>query len=67
VSLPHVDNTNENSVFAAIMALRALYPNAVKWNDVFMPSIQTVFVEHHNVIDNEHIGFPDDWEIILRK
>ena len=67
VSLPHLDNTNENSIFAAIMALRALYPNVNKWNDVFMPSIQMAFDEHRSVIDNEHIGFPDDWENILRK
>jgi len=67
VSLPYVDPTNENSIFAAIMALRALYHNAAKWNGVFMPSILTAFYEHRNVIKNEHIGFPDDWVTILRK
>jgi abortive infection bacteriophage resistance protein len=67
VSLAHVDNTNENSIFAAIMALRALYPNVDKWNGVFMPLILTAFYEHRNVICNEHIGFPDDWVTILRK
>ena len=67
VSLPNVNQSNENSVFAAIMALHALYTDTDKWNGVFMPSLLTMFYEHRDVIENKHIGFPDDWVTLLRK
>lgn len=57
---------NERSLFAAIMALRELYPNEFKWNYEFLPSMISIFGEHYDVVDLQHIGFPEKWENIVR-
>lgn len=62
-----VKQENERSLFAAIMALRELYPDEFKWNYVFMPSLITIFGEHYDAVELHHIGFPEKWENILRK
>jgi abortive infection bacteriophage resistance protein len=65
--LPNVNKDNENSLFAAIMALRALYPDELKWNYVFYPSLLTLFFEYNNVVDLKYIGFPENWQDLIRK
>jgi abortive infection bacteriophage resistance protein len=65
--LPNVDKNTENSLFAAIMALRALYPDASKWDNEFLPSMIALFDEYAEDIELRHIGFPENWEDIMRK
>jgi len=65
--LPRVDKKTENSLFAAIMALRALYPVTDKWNNEFLPAMVALFDEYTEVIDLRHIGFPEDWEYAMRR
>lgn len=65
--LQNVNSDNKRTLFAAILAVRALYPDKVKWNGVFMPEIMSVFYEHRDVLELSHIGFPDNWEDLVRK
>lgn len=65
--LPYVSKQNENSLFAAIMALRELYPNSGKWNSEVITSLSALFGEYGNVIELRHIGFPANWESVMRK
>jgi abortive infection bacteriophage resistance protein len=65
--LPNVDKNNENSLFAAIMALRALYPDVVKWNTEFISSMSALFDEYAETVELRHIGFPVDWIDFFKK
>jgi abortive infection bacteriophage resistance protein len=65
--LPHITQKTENSLFANIMALRALYPDAKKWNNEFMSSMVALFDEYAQIIELRHIGFSEDWAEIMRK
>lgn len=65
--LPEVDKAAERKLFAAIMALRQLYPNIGKWNNEILPSIAALIEQYTEVIDLRHIGFPENWEDIIQK
>jgi len=65
--LPNVSKENENSLFAAVMALRKLYLSQSKWNNELLPSMVALFDEYVEVIELEHIGFPQGWETAIRR
>jgi abortive infection bacteriophage resistance protein len=65
--LPFVDKKIERSLFAAIMALHALYPDSKKWNCEFMPQMTALFDKYAEVIELRHISFPENWESIMCK
>jgi abortive infection bacteriophage resistance protein len=62
-----VDKSSERKLFAAVMALRQLYPDAEKWNREFLPTMSALFAEYKNVMLLKHIGYPEDWETVMRK
>ena len=62
--VPHIQG-KERTLFAAIMALRALYPDIQKWNNEFMPAMMALFDEYASCIELRHIGFPDNWEDLI--
>jgi abortive infection bacteriophage resistance protein len=66
-NLPHIDKSVENRLFASVMALRQLYPDAEKWNNEFLPAMSALFEEYKSVIFLKHIGYPEDWETVMRK
>jgi len=62
-----LDQTNDRSLFGAIMALRSLYTDTANWNkEVFIP-IKNLVTEYNADIQLTHIGFPSDWEAKLTK
>jgi len=67
VNLPVSDKSAERKLFASVMALRGLYPSDNKWNNEFMTAMSALFDEYSDVILLRHIGFPSDWETIMRK
>ena len=64
--IPGVDPKAKRSLYAATMALRALYPDKGKWNNEFLPVMTALFDEYADVIELWHIGFPEDWEGEMR-
>ncbi|MCL2436532.1 MAG: Abi family protein [Clostridiales bacterium] len=66
-NIPKVDKSSERKLFAALMAVRALYPSANKWNNEFMLTMSALFDEYSDAIILRHIGFPEDWKTIMRK
>lgn len=66
-NIPHVNKSTERKLFAAIMALRELYPSADKWNNSFIPAMSALIGEHTDVVDLRHIGFPADWDTVMLK
>ena len=66
-NIPAVDKSAERKLFASIMALRGLYPNEDKWNNELIIAMSALFDEYSDAILLKHIGFPEDWETIMRK
>jgi len=65
--IPGVDEFSGRRLFAALMAVRALYPSTEKWNNAFIPAMSALLGEYSDAIILRHIGFPEDWETIMWK
>jgi abortive infection bacteriophage resistance protein len=65
-NLPHVTPDFERRLWAAALALRALYPGTANWSSEIVESIAALLAAYAGVIDLNHIGFPEDWEVYLR-
>jgi len=66
-NIQNVDKTAERKLFASVMAVRELYHEAEKWNNEFMPAISALFDEYSDVVLLKFIGFPANWEDVMRK
>jgi hypothetical protein len=49
------------------MAVRGLYPDIEKWNNEFMPAMSALFEEYGDIVLLWFVGFPENWEDIMRK
>jgi abortive infection bacteriophage resistance protein len=65
--IPKLSKYSSRRLFGAIMALRALHCDDNKWNNEFLPSLVALLDEYSSVIDLKCIGFPVDWEDVLKK
>lgn len=54
-------------LWGAVLSVRALYPSTSEWNNEFMPALEALIEAYSEDIDLYHLGFPNDWEIRLRK
>lgn len=61
----NLEKKEERSLWGAVLAVRALYPSAEKWNLEIMPKFEAVFNEY--TVNLSHIAFPDNWLERLRK
>ena len=66
-NIPNMDKHTERKLFAAIMAVRALYPSVEKWNNEFLPAMSALFDEYGDSVILRSVGFPEDWETIMIK
>jgi len=66
-NIPQVDNSSGRKLFAAVMAVRELYPSAEKWNTEFMPAMSALFDEYSDAVLLRSVGFPADWEDVMKK
>ena len=66
-SIQQVEKHSERKLFAAIMALRELYPSTEKWNNEFMPTLSALISEYEDIILLRAIGFPVEWKTIMEK
>jgi len=66
-NLPHVTPDNQRRLWAAVMALRELYPDSASWNSEIVESISALVAEYAGMVKLKHIGFPEDWEALLKK
>ena len=61
-SISALDQTNNRSLFGAIMGIRSLYTDSAKWNkEVFNP-MKNLVTEYCADVQLKHIGYPADWE-----
>jgi len=61
-----LDVNSERRLFGAIMALKALYPDNIKWNNNIYSVICNILSSYSSVINLQHIGFPFDWKSLLK-
>ncbi len=54
-------------LWGAVLALKAVYPDANKWNTEILPELAALFEEYSNDIDLYHLAFPKNWETLLHK
>jgi abortive infection bacteriophage resistance protein len=66
-NIPQLTDTSERRLFGAVMVLRELYPDDKKWNEEILTTINALIKEYIGVIILQHIGFPANWEEIMRK
>ena len=65
-SLPPALKASERRLFGAIWALRHLYPDSNKWRQEVIYPLSLLITEYETDIDLQHIGFPEEWESLLR-
>ena len=63
----NVPDAAKRRLWGAVFAVRALYPNADKWNSEILPAIQALFEEYQEDINLYHLAFPIDWAEKLKK
>ncbi|MCL2411631.1 MAG: Abi family protein [Treponema sp.] len=65
-NIPCLGAKSERRLFGVVLALKALYPNADKWNTRICVKLKKLITSYHHIIKLSHIGFPTDWEGLLR-
>ena len=53
-------------LFEQLLVLKHLYTNSDSWNKNFMVSLSALMEEYSSCINLEDIGFPENWESILK-
>jgi len=66
-NLPNLEKKSERRLFGAILALKELYPDLDKWNDEVLEKLGRIIELYFSNIKLDHIGFPADWKVKLRK
>ena len=66
-NLPGLEQRAERRLFGAVLTLKALYPDTLKWNNEIYPALCALIKSYSHNIYLEHIGFPADWKYKLKK
>ena len=53
-------------LFDYILIVKRLYPDKVRWYHETMPALQALIEEYSTDIHLPHIGFPTNWESVMR-
>lgn len=56
-----LSSKQERSLWGAVLAVKALYPDAAQWGNEILPALARLFDEYRSDIDLHHIAFPSDW------
>lgn len=62
-----LQDREKRRLWGALSALKSLHPSAEKWNNEFLPAMESLFEEYRDAIDLYHIAFPEDWIVQLKK
>lgn len=62
-----INFTANRKLFTQLLSLSFLYPEREKWNNYFLTNISTLIDEYSEEIIFSHIGFPPQWENILKR
>lgn len=62
-----VADKQKRRLFSYVVVIKLLYPNTNKWNNEILPSLQNLIQAYLKDISLKHIGFPKDWDLVLKK
>jgi abortive infection bacteriophage resistance protein len=65
--VPGLSADSSRRLFGVVLALKELYPDKNKWNAGTYSGLVNLVNSYSGVINLSHIGFPVDWENILKK
>ena len=54
-------------IFDQIMVMKFMYSDDKEWNEYIVPQLKQLLNEYDEVIDLNCLGFPEDWELHLKK
>ncbi len=57
----------QRRVFDYIIVLKFLYYDPIKWQNEFMINLSALVSEYKNSIDLSLVGFPENWESVLKE
>ena len=57
----------KNRLMAQLYAVKQLYGDNEKWNKDFIPRLRALFMKYQSSIHLHHLGFTNDWEVVLKK
>ena len=49
------------------MVMKFMYSDEKEWNEYFLPQLKQLINDYDEVIDLNCLGFPEDWELHLKK
>ncbi len=58
---PDYDRPLTDSLYDHIVILKRLYPRDDTWRNTFVMRLEMLIMEYDDVIELEHIGFPENW------
>lgn len=61
-----MDYTLKNRIFDYFLPLKFFYPDKEKWQDDFINPLKGLLKKYKNYLDLRHMGFPENWEDILK-
>ncbi|GHS92633.1 CAAX amino protease [Planctomycetales bacterium] len=62
-----VADNAKRRLWAMMLCLRRLYPDAAKWHRQILPALESMVNEYADDIDLRHLGFPENWTNLLRR
>lgn len=63
---PDISHPLSDTLYDYIIILKELYPRADIWQSTFIMRLEMLFLEYNDVIELEHIGFPENWREELK-
>ena len=58
---PDYDRPLTDSLYDHIVILKRLYPRDDTWRNTFVMRLEMLIMEYDDVIELEHLGFPENW------
>lgn len=62
----HVYKETSNRIFDQIYTMSFMFSDKTEWNNYIVPELSTLLKEYEDVILLKNIGFPENWDDILR-
>lgn len=62
----HVYKETSNRIFDQIYTMSFMFSDKTEWNNYIVPELSTLLEEYEDVILLKNIGFPENWDDILR-
>ena len=58
---PNITRALSNTLYDYLIILKQLYPRDETWRTTFIMRLEMLIMEYSDVIELQHIGFPENW------